>query len=227
MDKSDDIESVAVWCPFFLSLLFLELLTLLIEPWKPSIQKYVSWASILSVYPGYPGNIIATEALWFVSWTGWSFCKTRGWDRMEIPNPFISTCLISQAREHKFYLVAAFVRAMVELNWGGIPFRKELVSHENPAWSTELLLRDRFWYPIGLCVQKSRLSPTSLERVGKAKSLDWDLQSDTSLSTQSAAGWNLDTLPFTPTCGAFPSALCCAQAKQLPLTLQKKVPFPL
>lgn len=108
-----------------------------------------------------------------MSWTGWSFCKTRGWDRMEIPNPFISTCLISQAREHKFYLVAAFVRAMVELNWGGIPFRKELVSHENPAWSTELLLRDRFWYPIGLCVQKSRLSPTSLERVGKAKSLDW------------------------------------------------------
>lgn len=141
----------------------------------------VSWASILSVYPGYPGNIIATEALWFVNWTRWSFCKTRGWDSMEIPNPFISTCLMSQAHEHKFYLVAAFVRAMVELNWGGIPFRKELVSHENPAWSTELLLGDRFWYTIGLYVQKLRLSPTSLKRVGKAKSLDRDLQSDTSM----------------------------------------------
>lgn len=188
---------------------------------------YVSWASILSVYSGYPGNIIATEALWFVNCTGWSFCKTRGWDRMDIPNPFISTCLMSQAHEHKFYLVAAFVWAMVELNWGGIPFRKELVSHENAAWSTEWLLGGRFWYPIGLCVQKLRLSRTSRKRVGKAKSLDRDLQSDTSMSTQSVAGWNLDTLPLTPTSGAFPSALCWAQAMQLPLTLQKKVPFTL
>lgn len=85
----------------------------------------------------------------FINRTGWSVCKTQGRGRMEIPKFF---------HEHNFYLVKAFVRAMVKLNWGGISFRKELVYRGNSAWIVELLLGDKLWYSVGLCGQKWRLS---------------------------------------------------------------------
>lgn len=52
---------------------------------------------------------------------------------MDIPNAFISKCLTSQEHDYKFSLIVAFVRAVVVLNWGGIPCRKELVFHENAS----------------------------------------------------------------------------------------------
>lgn len=147
------------------------------------------------------------------------FCKTQGWGRTEIPNALISKCLASQEPAHKFSLIVGFVRAVEELNWGGIACRKKLVFPENASW-VQLLLGGIFLSPIGFYGQKLRLSVLhSWKRVCKCRSLDLDLMGNVSKSMQSVPGPDLETVIYSNS-GTCSSAFGCAQPIQVPLTAQ-------